>query len=92
MLWFDEQAHSAVPGNKWRDYDATTNARLAQAYGVLSVSPLVDQLGKNCVGVLAVHVQPERDAVVQALGALTSLKGRRQINNACVELNGLLRA
>lgn len=92
LLWFDEQAHSSISGNKWQDYDAATNARLAGAYGVLSVSPLVDQLGKHCVGILAVHVQPERDAVVQALGALASLKGRRQIHNACVDLNGLLRA
>ncbi|MHB8288698.1 MAG: hypothetical protein ACYDEY_05595 [Acidimicrobiales bacterium] len=90
LIWFDEGEHGHQPDNAWCRYDTTTNAELARVYGVLNVSPLVDQLGDNCIGVLAIHVAPERDAVVRALGALCSHEGRRRIHNACVDLNGLL--
>ena len=92
LLWFDQEVHGPSPGthNAWGTFDEGTNAKLARVYGVLSVSPLVDQLGKHCVGVLAIHVEPERDMALKALGALQSPKGRLRINNACVDLNGLL--
>lgn len=90
IIWFDPDEHGATSDNRWDHYDDDENANLAAVYGVLSVTPVMDQLGKNCNGVLAVHVQPEREAAVQALGLLRSQEGRRRLNNACVELNGLL--
>ncbi len=89
LIWFDSKLQ-VDPTNAWKRYDETTNAGLSQVYGVLVVAPLVDQLGKNCVGVLAVHVKPERNVVLKALGALRADEGQRRIHNACVELNGLL--
>jgi hypothetical protein len=90
LLWFLDRVQDLSSFNASDLFDDTTNDELAKVYGALSVSPLVDQLGNNCVGVLAVHVKPERDLALKALGALQSADGRRRINNACVELNGLL--
>lgn len=90
LLWFNEATLGDQPENAWKAYDADTNRRLAEAYGVLSVTPILDQLSKNCVGVLAVHVEPEPSVALQALGVLQQGEGRRRLKNACVELNGLL--
>lgn len=90
LIWFNQHEDSAAPDNAWSSFDEQTNIRLSEVYGALSVSPLVDQLGKNCLGVLAVHVESDPDKTVKALGALRSTEGKRRINNACVELNGLL--
>lgn len=90
MVWFDPNQHGADPTNCWPQYGDEVNRKLAAVYGVLSLSPVVDQLGKNCNGVLAVHVQPERDIAVQAIGVLRSQEGLRRLHNACIELNGLL--
>lgn len=90
MMWFEEHSTVSAPDNLWARYDIVRNADLAGKYGVLSVAPLVDALDRNCVGVLAVHVRPEPETVLQALGALQSERGRHRIRNACVDLNGLL--
>lgn len=90
LVWLDEAIYGQTPDNVWSTYDAASNSELSAAYGVLAVAPLVDQLGKNCCGVLAVHVKPERETVVRALGAMQSDEGRRRMHNACIDLNGLL--
>lgn len=63
---------------------------LERNYGILLLAPLVDQLGRNCRGVMAVHVAPEADAVLQAHGALTSARGLRSVQDACSEISGFL--
>jgi len=90
VLWFDQALAGDYPENAWLAYDDSINQRLAKDYGVISAAPLVDQLGNNCVGVLVVHVGPEADRAIRAIGALRSPEGKRRLTNACVELNGLL--
>ena len=90
LLWINETVHGTTQENAWTAMEPPTNDELSNSYGVLNVSPLVDELGKGCVGVLAIHVEPEREVIHKALGALRSLQGRHRINNACVELQGLL--
>lgn len=90
VLWFDERFAPDDPNNAWTQFSDDVNTGLQRAYGALSVSPLVDQLGKDCRGVLAIHVEPTEQAALAALGILRSAKGRNAIHNACVELNGLL--
>lgn len=97
VIWFDEtdlrpsdDVLQPSVENLWRSLNPAENKKLSKVFGVLSVSPLVDQLGKNCVGVLAVHVAPERDKALHAHGALRSLEGRQRVTNACVDLNRLL--
>lgn len=90
LLWVNEAVYGTIPGNAWNDMEPPTNEDLSKSYGVLNVSPLVDQLGKGCVGVLAIHVEPEGKVIHKALGTLRTPEGRLRINNACVELQGLL--
>lgn len=90
FLWINEAIHGESPDNAWATLEDSSNNELTKSYGVLNVSPLIDQLGKRCVGVMAVHVGPERDVVHKALGALRSPQGCHRINNACVELHALL--
>ena len=96
IIWFDENdlrlsGHGRPSvDNLWESLEEAQNAKLAASYGVISVSPLVTQHGRNCVGVLAIHVAPEPDKAIRAHGALSSVEGQRRITNACVALNGLL--
>lgn len=90
LLWINEKIHGKTPDNAWAAMEPSTNEELSESYGVLNVSPLVDQLGRGCVGVLAIHVKPEGEVILKALGALRSPHGLHRINRACVELQGLL--
>lgn len=90
LLWFDKEQHGDHPVEASLVFYGTKNPDLGNTYGVLSVFPLVDQLNKNCTGILAIHVRPERNTTLTALGVLQTEQGRYRINNACVELNGLL--
>ena len=90
LIWFNKDIHTSNDDNAWDTLDEATNAELAKDYGVLSIYPLVDQLGKDCVGVLTIHVEPEGNSVLKALGVLQSTLGRHRLTNTCVELNGLL--
>lgn len=90
LLWFNEQGEGPSDDNAWSELDEETNAVLSKAYGALSIGPLVDQLGKNCRGVVVIHVEPDPEKVVHAKGALRSPAGKLRISNACIDLNGLL--
>lgn len=63
---------------------------LENGYGVLLLAPLVDQLGKHCNGIMAIHVGPDTESALQARGVLTSARGLRKIEDACTEINGFL--
>jgi hypothetical protein len=92
LIWLGEDAADGSKGhdNAHVRFDGPTNSKLAEVYGALFVAPLVDQLGKHCRGVLAVHVEADPEKVLVASGALTHTLGKRRINNACIEINGLL--
>jgi hypothetical protein len=91
VIWFDpSQLPDTVAENPWPRYDSQVNEELSAAYGVLALQPVVDQLDRNCIGVLAVHVQPSAAATVKALGALRSADGQRRVRDAAVDLNGYL--
>ena len=90
LLWFDQTTHRSSRDNAWDIFEDELSGELKKKYGVLNVSPLVDQLGRECIGVLAIHVGPERNAALKALGALNSQKGRLRVSNACIDLHGFL--
>ena len=93
LLWFDEQYLSTPPAsihNLWTSIDSDDSIELGRTYGILSISPLVDNIGMNCVGVLAVHVAPERDKASYAHGVLCSDKGLGYVKNTSEQLNGIL--
>lgn len=90
LFWFDKEQHEDHPAEASLAFYGMEKPDLRNTYGVLSVFPLVDQLNKNCTGILAIHVKPEQDTTLTALGVLQTEQGRYRISNACVELNGLL--
>lgn len=87
---YNKEYLSCLDNSNWRSFDETRNLELASKYGILSLSPIVDQLGRNCVGVLVVHVKPQEDKMRRAIGVLDSYRGQRLIHNACIALHGLL--
>lgn len=97
LYWFNEDELGTSGGtvsisdrNLWRSLSEQENSEAASRYGLLSAAPIVNQLGKKCIGVLAVHVKPERHKSFEAHSVITSEEGRRDMHNACVELHGLL--
>lgn len=97
IVWFDQddlgtptdETERSV-ANEWSLLTEHENAAVASQFGVVMVAPLVDHLSRNCLGVLVVHVRPERTKALHARGAILSSEGRRRIHNACVDLQGLL--
>ena len=97
VVWFnetdlgtpDDESERSV-ANEWKLFSEGRNGELGDTYGIVTCSPVVDHLDKACVGVLVVHVRPERGKALRARGALLSSEGRRRIHNACVDLHELL--
>lgn len=97
IVWYDEE-FLGVPddesersvANEWRFLPQLRNEEIGDTYGLVTLSPVMDHLGKGCVGVLVVHIKPERDKALRARGALLSAEGRRRVHNAGVDLHGLL--
>lgn len=90
VLWADVSQEGANGDNCKFKYETNENERLQSAYGLLYVVPIVDQLRKGCVGVLAVHIGCEPDRVVKGFGAVDSRQGRRRLSDAGVDLNSLI--
>ena len=61
------------------------------SYGVISVNPVVDNLGQECRGLLVVHAKRDAEIVTKVLGALQQPEGKRRMAAACVDLHGYLR-
>lgn len=97
MVWYDEEvlgvpddeSERSVP-NEWRLLPHVRNAEIGDTYGLLTLSPVMDHLGKGSVGVLVVHVKPESGKALRARGALLSVEGRRRVHNAGIDLHELL--
>ena len=97
LVWLNDASFGGLDdaanlngSNLWHSLSDNENTEMSSQYGVLSVSPIVDQLNRHCLGVLAVHVKAGRDELVRARGAIVSIEGRRRVHNACVDLYGML--
>lgn len=91
LLWLRRDSYEQDGENAGSNFSVELNDKLSKDYGALSLNPLVDSVGKHCVGVLAVHVAPDRDSAFKAKSALRSGSGQRKLANICEEINGLLR-
>ena len=63
------------------------NIELEKTYGVISVHPIVDALGKNCLGLLVVHTKRDSETATKALGSLTQSMGKRRLAEACHDIH-----
>ena len=91
-LWWDQtlaQTHIA-DGNLWHDLDEEVNNELRRTYGIVSVNPLVDALGRHCLGLLVVHTRRDSEVATKALGALAEPEGVRRLVGACRDIHSQL--
>ena len=83
-VWWDPQIGPAPtesdPYTTQFDHDQTT------AYGAISVTPLADQAGRDCRGVLVVQTKPNAMHVTAAVGVFRSPEGRRRISETCHDI------
>ena len=63
------------------------NIELEKTYGVISVHPIVNALGKNCLGLLVVHTKRDSETATKALGSLTQSIGIRRLAEACHDIH-----
>lgn len=89
-LWWDRSVGPSSGENCWRELTSAQNKEMAGSYGVASVNPVVDNLGKNCIGVLVVHAKREEEVVRKVLGALQQDEGKRRVAAACLDIHGHL--
>lgn len=98
LLWINQSLYGRYPANTSTVLYSSTEFDPRDVYGVLCVAPLVDELSKKCLGILAIHVKPERIDIIQSLGVLIEVDSdaarrdasRRLIYSACSDIYGLL--
>ena len=91
-LWWDQtlaQPHIENE-NLWHALDEEVNRNLQETYGIVSVNPLVDTLGRHCFGLLVVHAKRDSEVATKALGALAEPEGVRRLVGACRDIHSQL--
>ena len=76
--------------NRWDDLDDLVNSEIKKTYGAISVNPLVDMLGRHCLGLLVIHTKRDSETATKALGALAQSEGMRRLAGACRDIHGQL--
>ena len=89
-LWWNTDFASSSNENYWHNLSDLDNRIMAERYGVASVNPVVDNLGKECSGLLVVHAKGDEEVVTKVLGALQQSEGRRRMAAACLDIHGHL--
>ena len=90
-IWWDIELAPLSEENLRQRLDEKVNDQLKAQYGIVSVNPVVDNLGRDCRGILVIHAKRDAEAVIKALGALTQSEGKRRIAIACVDIHNHLR-
>ena len=87
-LWWDVDLKMSSSGeNLWHKFPEEVNSQLQETYGVISVNPVVDDLGKGCRGLLVVHTKRDSEIATKALGVLAEPKGIRRLAEACHDIH-----
>ena len=89
-LWWDIDLADNSAENVWHDISEKVNCELRSTYGVISVNPIVDRLGKNCRGLIVVHAKPDSEIVTKVVGALREVEGKRRLDAACQGIHNLM--
>ena len=90
-LWWDIDLANTTEENVWHVISDEVNTELRSIYGVISVNPIVDRLGKNCRGLLVVHAKRDPVAVTTVVGALKEEEGERRLDAACQDIHNQIR-
>ena len=94
-LWWntslaDFSARANTTPNKSLDLNADVNRELERRFGSVSVNPIVDQVGKRCLGLLILHTPHDSTVVTKVVGALREEIARRYLARACQDLHDQL--
>ena len=90
-LWWDIELAPSSVENCWQSLNGSDNNKMAKSYGVTSANPVVDNLGRECRGILVVHAKRDAEIVTKVLGVLQQPEGRRRMAAACLDIHGHLR-
>jgi len=86
--WWNEELTQPVTGeNLWSTLSVRENEEFKKNCGVISISPIVDHLGRECNGLLVIHVNPDPEVATTALGALAQPAGKRRLAQACHDIH-----
>ena len=87
LWWNIELVPQSEDRNSWNKLSPLVNYELKQIYGAISVYPIVNSLGKNCLGLLVVHTGCDSETATKALGALTHPMGIRRLAETCHDIH-----
>lgn len=90
-IWWDPTLAPTLKENHWRRLDDNDNGQIRTEYGVILTTPVIDNLGKDCRGLLVVHASNDAEIVTKVLGVLTHPEGKRKVAAACVDIHNYLR-
>lgn len=91
-IWWDVALTPTTEENRWGGLDCGDNHNIRTEYGVVSVNPVVNHLGRDCRGLLMVHARQDPETVTKVLSALRQSEGKRRIAAACIDIHNHLRA
>ena len=87
-IWWNEELNQPVASeNLWSTLSAAENGAFSEHHGVISLNPIVDHLGRHCNGILVIHVQPDPEIAITALGVLARSAGKRRLAEACHDIH-----
>ena len=89
-LWWDITLAPSSADNQWESLDSHDNEQLQTGYGVISANPVVDDLRRNCRGLLVVHAMRDAEVATKVLGALNHSEGKRRLAAACRDIHNYL--
>lgn len=89
-FWWNIDLAETADDNQWHKLEIDDNSRLVEKYGVLSVNPVLNNLGTDCRGLLIIHAKGEPVTVTKVLGALRQSEGKRRVTAACRDIHSQL--
>lgn len=89
-IWWNIQLAPTTDENYWDKLNDAKNEWLVEKHGVVSVNPVLNSLGADCRGLLAIHGKADAETVTKILGVLQQSEGKRRVAAACREIHSQL--
>ena len=88
VLWWDSRFVSMDLDcdNHFDRLTADTNAELQEMFGMVAVWPLVDKMGRGCMGLLIIHTSRDAEMTTTVLGAFRRKRTRFGVGNAASDI------
>lgn len=90
-IWWDPALAPTSDENLWERLNNSDNGHIRTEYGIIRVNPVIDNLRKDCRGLLVIHAARDAEIVTKVLSVLTQSEGKRRVAAACVDIHNYLR-